>query len=74
MGSEFQKSKSGFGMNTSNIPCVPIFIQNGYFLTFWPKFGELPNYVQYFGSNFVESVAKSRGKAEMSWVEVGEAG
>ena len=25
LGSEFQKSKSGFGICTSNIPCVPIF-------------------------------------------------
>ena len=25
---EFQKSKSGFGINTSNIPCMPIFSQN----------------------------------------------
>ena len=32
--------------------------------------GKLPNYVQYFGSNNTEGVAKSRVEAEMSWVEV----
>ena len=61
MGSEFQKSKSGFGINTSKIPCVPIFSQN---------LGKLSNYVQYFGSNIVEGVAESWVEAEMSWVEV----
>ena len=39
--SEFQKSKSGFGINTSNIPCVPIFSQNGQLLIFRPKFAEI---------------------------------
>ena len=41
LGSEFQKSKSGFGINTSSIPCVPIFSQTGQLLIFWPKFGEI---------------------------------
>ena len=36
--------------------------------------GKLPNYVQYFGSNNVEGVAESWVEAEMSWVEVDEAG
>ena len=31
---------------------------------------KLPHYVQYFGSNIVEGVAKNLVKAEMSWVEV----
>ena len=70
MGSEFQKSKSGFGINTSKIPCVPIFSQNGQILIFRPKLGKLPNYVQHFGSNIVEGVAESRVEAEMSWVVV----
>ena len=39
--SEFQKSKSGFGINTSNIPYVPIFSQNRQLLIFRPKFGEI---------------------------------
>ena len=34
--------------------------------------GKLPNYVRYFGSNNVESVAEGWVEAEMSWVEVGE--
>ena len=41
LGTEFQKSKSGFGINTSNIPCVPIFSQNGQLLIFWLKLGEI---------------------------------
>ena len=36
--------------------------------------GKLPNYMQYFGSNIVEGVAESWVEAEMSWVEVDEAG
>ena len=40
-GLEFQKSKSGFGINTSNVSCVPIFSQNGQLLIFWPKFGKI---------------------------------
>ena len=30
---------------------------------------ELPNYVQYFGSNIVEGVPESWVEVEMSWVE-----
>ena len=41
LGLEFQKSKSGFGINTFNILCVPIFSQNEQLLIFWPKFGEV---------------------------------
>ena len=41
MGSGFQKSKSGFGINTSKIPCMPFFIQNGHILIFCSKFGEI---------------------------------
>ena len=36
--SEFQKSRSGFGICTSKKPCVPIFSKNGQFCFFWPKF------------------------------------
>ena len=46
------------------LSCIPIFNQNGQLLIFWPKFGKLSNYVQYFGSNIFEGVAES-------WVEVG---
>ena len=70
MGLEFQKSKSGFGINTSNIPCVPIFSQNGQLLIFGLNLGKLRNYVQYLGSNIVGGVAERWVEAEMSWVEV----
>ena len=70
MGSEFQKSMSGFRINTSNIPCVPM--DNFYFFDL--NLLKLPNYMQYFGSNIVEGDAESWLEAEMSWVEVDGAG
>ena len=72
LGLEFQKSKSGFRINTSIIPCVPIFSQNGQLWIFWTKFGEIAQLraILYFGWNIVESVAESWVEAEMSWVEV----
>ena len=70
MGSKFLKSKSGFGINTSNIPCVPIFSQNGQLLIFGLNLGKLRNYVQYLGSNIVEGVAERWVETEISWVEV----
>ena len=73
MGSNF-KSKSGFGINISNIPCVPIFSQNGELLIFGVYLGKLPNYVQYLGSNIVEGVAENWVEVEISWVEVDGAG
>ena len=39
LGSGFQKSKSGCGISTFKIPCVPIFSQSGQLLIFRPKFG-----------------------------------
>ena len=44
------------------------------FWFFGLNLGKLSNYVQYFGSNFVEGVAESWVEAEMSWVEVDGAG
>ena len=44
------------------------------FWFFGLNLGKFPNYVQYFGSNIVEGVAKSWVEAEMSWVEVDGAG
>ena len=38
LGFEFQKSKRGFGINTSKIPCVLIFRQNRVLWIFPPKF------------------------------------
>ena len=74
MGSEFQKSKSGFGINTSKMPYVPILGQNGQLLIFRPKFGDIAQLREYFGSNIVEGVAESWVEAEMIWVEVSVAG
>ena len=69
-GSESQKSKSGFEINTSKIPYEPIFSQNGQLLVFQPKFGEIAQLRAIFWFRFVESVAESWVEAEMSWVEV----
>ena len=56
------------------MPCVPILIQNGQLLISRPKFGEIAQLREYFGSNIVEGVAQSWVEAEMSWVEVSVAG
>ena len=71
LGSEFKKFNSGFGINTSNIPCVSISSQNGQLLIiFRPKFGEIAQLSEYFGSIIVEGVAESWVETEISWVEV----
>ena len=41
LGSEFEKSKSGYGINASNISWVLIFSQNGQLLNFRPKCGRI---------------------------------
>ena len=83
--SEFHKSKSGFEINTSNIPCVPIFSQNGKLLIFWSKFGEIAQLRAIFwfkycwgcyrelagGWNELGGGGWSWVGVEMSWVEVG---
>ena len=73
MGSEFPKSKSGFGINNSDIPCVPIFSQNRQLLIFWPKFGEIAQLRAIFWFKYLEGVEESWVEAEMSWLEVGGA-
>ena len=40
-GMNFKNLKSGFRINSSNIPRVPVFSQNRQLLIFWPKFGEI---------------------------------
>ena len=52
---------------------MPIFSQNGH-LVFRPKFGEITQLVQCFGSNIIEGVAESWVEVEMSWVVVDGAG
>ena len=44
------------------------------FQFFGLNLGKLPNYLQYFDSNFVEGVAESWVETEMSWVELDGAG
>ena len=66
--------KSGFGISTSKIPCVPIFWQNGQIWIFRPKFGEIAQLHAIFGSYNVDSVAVSWIEAEMSWMVMNGAG
>ena len=68
LGSEFQKSKSGFEISTSKIWTIDNFEFFGLNL------GKLPNYVRYFGYKNVVGVAESWVEAEMNWVEVDPAG
>ena len=88
LGSEFQKSKSGFGINTSNIPCVPIFSQNGQLLIFWHKFGEITQLRAIFWFKYCWGCCReliggwselgaggwSWVEVQMSWVDVDRAG
>ena len=84
LGSKFQKCKSGFGINTSKIPCVPIFSQNVQLLIFQPKFGEIAQLRPIFWFKHCGGCCRELGggwnelggggwswvKVEMSWVEV----
>ena len=78
LGSEFHKSKSGFGLSTSNISCVPIFSQNGQFLIFRPKFGEIAQLRAIFWFKYCWECCRDLGgswnkldEGGWSWVEVG---
>ena len=84
LGSEFQKSKFGFGISTSKISYVPIFSQNEQLLIFWPKFGEIAQLRAIFwfkycwgccielggGWNELGGGGWSWMEVEMSWMEV----
>ena len=70
-GWELQKSKSGFRVNTSNIPCVPIFSQNGWLLIFRPKFGEITQLRAIFWFKCCWGCCRELGGGGWSWVEVG---
>ena len=75
LGSEFQKSKSGFGINTSKIPCVSIVR---------PKFGEIAQLHAIFWFKYCWGCCRELGggwnelggggwswvEVEMSWVDV----
>ena len=41
LGFEIQKTNVGIRISILEIPCVPIFSQNGQLLIFRPKFGEI---------------------------------
>ena len=74
--------------NTSNIPCVPIFSQNGQLLIFRPKFGEIAQLRAIFWFKYCWGCCRELGggwnelggggwswvEVEMSWVEVDGAG
>ena len=51
LGSKFQKSKSGFGISILEIPCAPIFRQNGLLWNYGPKFAQK----WFLGSKFQKS-------------------
>ena len=75
-------------MNTSSIPCVQIFSQNGQLLISWPKFGEIAQIRAIFWSKYCWGCCKELGgdwnelggggwswvEVEMTWVEVDWAG
>ena len=68
-GSEFQKSKSGFGI--SKIPCEPIFSQNGQLWIFWPKFGEIVQLRAIFWFEYCWGCCRELGGG---WNELGRVG
>ena len=70
LGSEFQNSKSGFGISTPVYHVCEFPGKTDKFEFFGLNLGKLPNYVRYFGFYSVERVAESWVEAEMSWVEV----
>ena len=74
LGLEIQKTNVGIRISILVIPCVPIFSQNKHKWIFGLNLGKLPNFVQYFGSNNIESVAESWVEAEIIWMEVDGAG
>ena len=79
LGSEFQKSKSWFRINISNIPCAPIFSQNGQLWIFWPKFEEIAQLHAIFWFKYCWGCCRELGRGwngldrgRWSLVEVGE--
>ena len=77
LGSEVQKSRSGFRISTSNIPCEPIFSQNGQLWIFWPKFGEIAQLRVIFWFEYCWGCCRELGGdsnelvgGAWSWVEV----
>ena len=87
-GVRISKSKSGFGISTSNIPCASIFSQNGQLLIFRPKFGEIAQLRAIFWFKYCWGCCRELGgdwnelggggwswvEVDMSWVQVDGAG
>ena len=77
----FQKSKSGFGIDTSKIPCETIFSQNRQLWTFPSKFGEIAQLHAIFWFEYCWGCCKELGgdSNELSgggwnWMELGGGG
>ena len=75
LGSKFQTFKTGFGINTSVIPWVPILSQIVQLLIFWPKFGEIGQLHAIFWFKYWWGCCRELGSsrvevdgAEWSWV------
>ena len=68
LGSDFQKSKSGFGINTSKILCVPIFSHNGQLLSFWPKFGGWQTFLLPYSLN-IKAYICANSKIQLATME-----
>ena len=69
--SEFQKSKSEFGISTSKIACVPVFSQNGQLRIFRSNFGEITQLRSIFWFLWRWGCCRELGG---SWDELGGAG
>ena len=74
LGSEFQKSKSGFGISPPRYQVCQFSAKTDNFEFFGLNLGKFPNYVQYFGSNYVDGVGESWLEADVNWMEVDGAG
>ena len=77
-GVGISKIKSGFGINTSNIPCVSVFSQNGQLLIFRSTFWEIAQSRAIFWFKYCWGCCRELGGGwneldggGWSWVEVG---
>ena len=70
-GVRFQKSNSGFGINTSTISCLPIFSQNGQHLVFRPKFWEIAQLCAIFWFKYCWGCCRELGGG---WNQLGGGG
>ena len=78
LGFEIQKTNVGIRISILEIPCVPIFRQNGQLWIFWPKFGEIAQLRAIFWFKYCWGCCRELGGGwnelgggGWSWVEVG---